>query len=176
MGNWTRHDTRALIEAAGERPFMSKWAVASIRRHHHEPDLVERIARLEDFVTETERTPFVWGRSDCTLMVADWAVRNGLPDSVADLRSTYASEDEARALIADNGGLVSLFGERAEAAGAVPVREPEFGCIAVIGSPHNPDRQWSAIWQGFHWIVRWGNAERAQWVPFTAKYLAMWRV
>src|SRR5690554_5794385 len=153
MGNWTRHDTRALIEAAGERPFMSKWAGKAIRRHHHEPDLVERIARLEDFVTETERTPFVWGRSDCTLMVADWAVWNGLLDSVADLRGTYATEGEARALIADNGGLVSLFGERAEAAGAVPIREPEFGCIAVIGSPHNPERQWSAIWQGFHWIV-----------------------
>lgn len=176
MGNWTRHDTRALIEAAEDRPVIAPWAVKTIRRHHHEPGLVERMARLETFVLDTDRTPHVWGERDCSLIMADWAMANGYADSAADLRGTYATEDECRAVLAARGGLVAVVGACADSIGLTPLHEPEFGCIAVIGSPHNPDRQWSAIWQGFSWLVRWGDGQGARWVPFKAKSLAMWRL
>lgn len=176
MTNWTRHDTRSLIEAAAERPAMSKWVVKTIRRHGHEPGIVERMGRLEDFITDTDRQPFVWGRSDCSLAIADWAVANGHPDAAADLRGAYSTESECRGLLAARGGLVETVQQCASLLGLRPLHEPEFGCIAVVGSPHNPDRQWSAIWQGFSWLVRWGDESGARWVPFTAKSLAMWRI
>lgn len=172
--NWTRHDTRALIEAAEDRPAMSAWAVRTIRRHHQEPGLVERMARLERFVLTC--SPHVWGQSDCTLAVADWVALNGHPDPGAEWRGTYDSEATCRALLARRGGLVSLIGACASEIGLKPIHEPEFGCIAVVGSPHNPARQWAAIWQGFRWMVKWGDESRAQWMPFLARPLAMWRV
>ncbi len=174
MANWTPHDTRALIEAAPRAPVMSKWAVATIRRHHHEPDLVERMARLEDFVLSC--SPHVWGKSDCSLAIADWVAANGHDDPGAPWRGTYSNEQECRALLQQRGGLVAHIADCAASVDLRPIHEPEFGCIAVIGSPHNPERQWSAIWQGFSWLVKWGDERAAQWVPFKAKSLAMWRV
>src|SRR5690606_38091186 len=96
--NWTRQDTRALIEAAQERPIMAKWVVQAIRRHHGEPGLVEKMARLEDFTLTA--APHVWGQSDCSLVIADWAMANGYPDAATDLRGTYSTEVECRAVLA----------------------------------------------------------------------------
>src|SRR5690606_40483460 len=105
MGNWTRHATRALIEAAGDRPIIAPWVVKTIRRHHHEPGLVMRMARLETFVLDTDRTPHVWGERDCSLVMADWAMANGYPDSATDLRDTYSTDDEYRTVLAARAGL-----------------------------------------------------------------------
>lgn len=177
MGNWTRHDTRALIEAASDHPIITKHVVQTIRRHHHEPGLVERMARLEMFVLDTDCQPHVWGQADCSLAMADWAMANGYPDSANDLRGTYATEQECRALLAARGGLIATVAACADRLGLARLHEPEFGCIAVVGSPHNPDRQWSAIWNGHRWLIRSiEGPERARWVPFAAKSLAMWRV
>lgn len=172
--NWTRQDTRALIEAAEERPAMSAWVVRVIRRHHGEPGLVERMAGLESFVSSC--SPHVWGQSDCSLAVADWAMAVGHADSATDLRGTYSTEAQCRAVLASRGGLVATVGGCAQAIGLSPIHEPELGCIAVIGSPHNEARQWAAIWQGFRWLVKWGDERSAQWMPFMAKPLAMWRI
>jgi len=132
------------------------------------------MARLESFVMTC--SPHVWGRSDCSLAVADWAMAAGHADSAADLRCTYSTETQCRAVLASRGGLIATVGGCAQAIGLSPIQEPEFGCIAVIGSSHNEDRQWAAIWQGFRWLVKWGDERSAQWMPFMAKPLAMWRV
>jgi hypothetical protein len=172
--NWSRHDTRALIEAAEERPVISAWAVRAIRRHHGEAGLVNRMARLESFARTC--SPHVWGQSDCSLVIADWVALNGHPDPGAGWRGTYDSEASCRALLVRRGGLVAHIGACASEIDLTPLHEPEFGCIAVIGSPHNETRQWAAIWQGFRWLVKWGDERSAQWMPFMAKPLAMWRV
>lgn len=174
MSNWTRHDTRALIEAAEYRPAMSSWAVKAIRRHHAEAGLVERMARLENFTLTC--TPHVWGQSDCSLDVASWVALNGYPDPGAEWRGAYDSEASSRALLERRGGLIAHIGACASAIGLSPVLEPEFGCIAVVGAKHDERRQWSAIWQGFRWLVKWGDGNAARWVPFAARPLAMWRV
>jgi len=176
MTNWTRHDTRALIEAAEERPRMSRKVVRIVRRHHGEDRLVERMALLEDFIRQTHARPFVWGASDCSLMVADWCVENGHGDPADAWRGTYATESECRALIAERGDLAAVVAGCASVAGLKPIVEPEFGCVAVIGSPHRADRQWSAIWNGRRWVVRWLSAAGPMWSPFVAKPLGMWRV
>lgn len=175
--NWTRHDTRALIEAAADRPCVSVGMVKAIRRHHGEDGLVERMARFERFVGETDATPHVWGVSDCSLMVADWCVANGYPDPAAELRGTYATEAECRAILEARGGLSNVVAACASLAGLAAIHEPEFGCVAVIGSPSRQSRQWSAIWNGHKWMVRWLSADgRPMWAPFIAKPLGMWRV
>ena len=172
--NWSRQDTRALIEAAVERPVMAKWVVQVIRRHHGEVGLVEKLARLEEFLLTVP--PHIWGVSDCSLAIADWAVANGHEDGAADLRGAYATEAECKALLAARGGLVAVVGACAAQLGLTPLHEPELGCIAVIGAPDRPDRQWAAIWSGHRWLVKWGDERSASWVPFAASPLALWRI
>lgn len=172
--NWTRHDTRALIEAVEERPAMSSWAVKAIRRHHCENGLIERMARLESFLLTA--APHVWGQSDCSLVIADWVALNGHADPAVHWRGTYDSEDACRALLERRGGLVAHIGACAESIGLTSIMEPEFGCIAVVGAAENSRRQWCAIWQGFRWLVKWGDGNAACWVPFAAPPLAMWRL
>lgn len=172
--NWTRHETRVLIESATDRPAMSVWAVKAVRRHGHEPGIVERIARLERFVLDA--SPHVWGLSDCSMVLADWAASNGHPDPGTGWRGTYDSEASCRALLERRGGLLNHIGICASVVGLTQVLEPEFGCIAVIGSTRNPDRQWGAIWNGFRWLVKRGDESRGVWTGFSAPALGMWRV
>lgn len=174
--NWTRQDTRVLIEKAADRPCISRGAVRVIHRHYAEPGLVERMARLEDFCERTNRLPLVWGLSDCSLLIADWALENGHDDAAAELRGAYDTEPGCRALLAARGGLLAVVGGCAAGLALTPLHEPEFGAIAVIGSLANPDRQWSAIWNGARWLVKWGNETAAPWTPFAAKSLRIWRV
>lgn len=174
--NWSRHETRTLIEAAKDRPCVSIGAVKTIRRHHGEDGLIERMARLERFA-DASTVPFVWGQSDCALLIADWVLANGYADPAAHLRGTYDNEDACAAILEADGGLSTVVGACAHAAGLRPILEPAFGCVAVIGSKHNRNRQWAAIWQGHRWMVRWiANDGRPTWALFAAKPLNMWAV
>lgn len=174
--NWTRADTRALIQAASEVPCMSRGVVTVIRQHYAEPGLVDRMARFEDFMDRTNGLPSIWGQSDCSLRIADWVVENGHADPAADWRGTYDSEGACRALLACRGGLIGHVATCAAEIGLEPISEPAFGSIAVIGASNNSDRQWSAIWGGKRWMVLWGNEQSARWTPFAAKPLGIWAV
>lgn len=176
MTNNSWQHIRGLWRAAEERPAASRGAIRALRRHFHEPSIVERMALLEDFLRQTERRPFVWGASDCSLMVADWCVANDRPDPAEAWRGAYTTEAECRALIAERGDLADVIAGCATIAGLKPIAEPTFGCVAVIGSPHNKDRQWAAIWSGCRWAVRWHSGETTRWSPFAAKALKMWEV
>lgn len=172
--NW--QEIRALWRAAEERPRASRGAVMVLRRHFHEPRIVERMAAFEDFIEQTSRQLFVWGQSDCSLMVADWCVWSGYEDPAAAWRGSYSDEAGCRALIAERGDLVAVVAACASVAHLTRIHEPEFGCVAVIGSPHRPERQWAAIWNGARWAVWFGNADHVQWEAMSAKALGMWRV
>lgn len=169
-------EIRRLWRAAEERPAVHRGVVAVLRKHFHEPDIVGRMAALEDFIRQTCRRQFRWGVSDCSLMVADWCVWVGRDDPAAALRSTYSDEASCRALVAARGDLAAVMTACAVSIGLTQVREPEFGCVAVIGSPKRPERQWAAIWNGARWLVWWGNETKSQWAPFAGKPLVMWRV
>lgn len=173
--NWTRQDTRDLIESSGVVIPISPWSVKVIRRHHNEPGLIEKISLLHQFTRD--ETPHVWGESDCALVVADWLVLNNNTDPAKRFRGSYSTKEECDDLLLSRGGLIGHISKCAEEIGLKEIREPEFGCIAVVGSPHSQERQWCAIWQGFRWIVKFGNSEseRSGWVPFAAKPLKMWR-
>lgn len=174
--NWTRHDTRALIEAADDVPRITPGAVRVIRRHYAEDGLIERMARFERFINATNGLPSVWGETDCSLRIADWVAENGHPDPGAEWRGTYDSESTCRTLLERRGGLVGHIAACAAEIGLKPIHEPEFGSIAVVGALSNPHRQWSAIWGGRRWMVLWGNEVSARWMPFAAKPLGIWAV
>ena len=175
--NWTRSDTRALFEAARDVPHITRGAVRVVRRHAAEDGLIERMARFERFCAATDPLPHAWGTSDCSILVADWVQENGHPDPAAHLRGTYGSEPECGALLARHGGLLPLFKTcMEERAGLRAILEPRFGAVAIIGSSHNEGRQWAAIWNGYRWMVKWGDATKARWTPFAARPLGMWAV
>jgi hypothetical protein len=176
MTNWSRHDTRALIEAAGESPRISIGAVRTVRRHHGEDGLVERMARFERFMAATNATPHIWGVSDCSLMVADWVKANGYGDPAENWRRQYASEAECNRLLLARGGLSQVAAACAMVAGLKSILEPEFGCVAAIGSPSAPERQFAAIWNGHRWMVRWLSKGGPTWAGFIAPAIGMWRV
>lgn len=173
-------EIRTLWRAAEERPVASRAVLRIMRRHFHEPNIVDRMAAFDDFVRQTSMQGqcdgFQWGVSDCTLRIADWCLFNGHEDPAAAWRGQYDDEASCRALIAERGDLTDVVDGCAISVGLKRIHEPEFGCIAVVGSKSVPDRQWGAIWNGARWTVWLGNAESVQWQPLMARALTMWRV
>lgn len=176
MQNNTWQHIRGIWRAAGDRPVASRGAVEVLRRHFAEDGIVERMARFEAFCERTNALPFVWGKSDCSLLVADWAVENGHDDPAAAWRGKYSTEEQCRALVAERGGLRDVIAACAFSVGLKPLREPAFGAVGVIGSERNPERQWGTIWNGRRWMTWWGDERSARWTPFAAKPLGIWRV
>lgn len=105
-----------------------------------------------------------WSGQDCTLYIADWSIIRTGKDPADDLRGTYATEDEATAIIERAGGYVPLMMARMFDAGWGSVKEASDGDVAVVsvrlGQGHHVDRP--AIFHRKHWFVRW---ERAT-IPF----------
>lgn len=112
------------------------------------------------------------GTVDCCLCLADWAVANGHTDPARHLRGQYHDEAGFRDIISAAGGMVPVVGRCVLAIGGKPIQYPYEGVIGVIGSPRNIDRQWGAIFDGRHWIVR----NEAGFIRLTAPVLAVWSI
>lgn len=97
------------------------------------------MADLEAFLKDMARRPFVWGEHDCSLILADWWLANhGGEDPAAELRGTYANEEECHALLDDHGGLLGMVRDMAFDVGALPREgnpEPgDFGVMEAAGT------------------------------------------
>lgn len=88
------------------------------------------------------------GLHDCCAFPADWAIECGRPDPMAAWRGTYATEDEALALIEEAGGLTALFAKGMAEAGIPTTRLIETGTIAVI---RIGDHEAGAVFTGKRW-------------------------
>lgn len=168
--NAHRQRVRALLEAAVDKPRLGRRVVRVLRRHGSEAGIVERVAAFQRFYAEQRTRPFVWGRADCSLFVADWAMALGHGDPAAHLRGQYETALGCRRLLRKAGGIQSVVGQCAESIGMRPVEDPTFGAIAVIGAADDEWQQWSAIWDGSRWLVKWDD----DLVGFSAKPLAIW--
>lgn len=169
-------EIRRLWGAAEERPRASRGAVMVLRRHFAEAGIVERMARLERFCGQTDAQPFIWGVVDCSLLLADWGLANGHADAGAEWRGRYDDEASCRALVAEHGTLRDVVADCFEGIGCRQIVEPELGAVAVIGSIHNPTRQWGAIWNGARWLVKGGVRGTDRWVSIAAMPLGIWRI
>jgi hypothetical protein len=68
-------------------------------------------------INDAQKKPFVWGAHDCCLFASDCAKAITGVDAAGLWRGSYVSEEEAAALIASAGGLVSLVTSACSAAG-----------------------------------------------------------
>lgn len=88
--------------------------------------------RVKAFVQTLARQPFAWGERDCVMILADWWLINHGVDLAADLRGTYRTEEECRAVLAREGGVLRLVARRLRAAGAERAVRAEAGAIGVL--------------------------------------------
>jgi hypothetical protein len=87
--------------------------------------------QLADYLREAARLPFVWGRHDCAMFIADWVRLRTGRDGAAALRGRYASPEEA-ARMHGALGLAGTVRQCAAAAGLARTRSPQPGDIAVL--------------------------------------------
>jgi hypothetical protein len=129
---------------------------------------------LADFLKREGARPWGWGGAgggtDCSLILADWCIRNGHQDPAEGLRGAYGTELECARLVKRAGGLLQLLTERFAAIGLEVVDTPAPGVIGCIGI--GGWRQWGGIFDGEHWAVRL----REGIVGVTAAPLKMWAV
>jgi hypothetical protein len=109
---------------------------------------------FDAFAEDHLKKGWPWGMVDCGLALADWLVWNGLDDPAADLRHCYVDEAGCFDLVEARGGLLSIVEGIAMRVELTPLSEPEYGAVAVIGSPTAMRRQWGAIFDGHGWRVR----------------------
>ena len=94
---------------------------------------VERVGvRLSAFLSAKSRAPLAWGRDDCLMDVADWALALTGVDPAAPWRGTYDDESGADAILAAHGGLVGLLDYGLVAAGWRRTCAPQPGDIGAI--------------------------------------------
>jgi len=90
------------------------------------------------FLRLESETPFAWGHSDCSMLLANWFRHVHGVDPAPWLRGTYSTQKEKLAVLAANRGLQRLVTRIARAAGCSRTTHPvtgDFGLIAVRGQP-----------------------------------------
>lgn len=94
---------------------------------------------LTEFLIRQSGRPFEWGKSDCSLLLADWWLHIHGTDPAHWLRGTYSGSGGKDAVLATHGGLQRLVSRVASEAGASRTDEPatgDFGVIAVGDTPY----------------------------------------
>jgi hypothetical protein len=134
--------------------------------------MAELVASLVSFLETNNALSWRAGTVDCCIVLADWAVALGHPDPASHLRGRYDSDDGFRQIIAAAGGAVPVVERCVKKIGGERVDRPLPGAIGVIGSPHNIERQWGAIFDGQRWLVRFSNG----FAPMAASSLAIWKI
>lgn len=85
---------------------------------------------LREFVGQLENRPVTWGRDDCCAFPARWIEKC---TGVEPPFPTYDTEDEARMLIAQAGGLHSMWSEVAHKIGFLSCPyEPKLGDVGLV--------------------------------------------
>jgi len=130
------------------------------------------MADLPDFLAENGALTWEWGSVDAGMAVADWALANGHGDPLALYRGTYDDEAGWLAPVVKRGGVLPIVSDGCARAGLLAVGVLSVGAIGVIGSLTAPTRQWGAIWDGEHWLVRGADG----FAPMSAPALGMWGV
>ena len=108
------------------------------------PDWQPRLAAL---FAARQAEPFAWGRFDCCLFAADAVLAVTGHDPAAELRGTYATEQEAAHVLRRVGGVAGVAIRRAG-----PVVVPQLAQPGDVGlSMLDPERPSLAVWGGGAW-------------------------
>lgn len=90
---------------------------------------------LFEYLGEVSERRFGYGELDCCTFMADWLIRRGLPDAMADRRGTYATRTEYRRLIRGEGGLLASCRRRFAAIGLVQRAAAAPGDVCLVAAP-----------------------------------------
>lgn len=88
---------------------------------------------LAEYLAEVARRRFAYGANDCATLMADWLVRLGLPDPMADLRGSYETHAGWRRVSRREGGMLASCRRRFVL--IEETRAPVAGDVALIASP-----------------------------------------
>lgn len=101
---------------------------------------------LDALLSARLNAPFVWGQHDCCLFAADAVLAITGQDLAASLRGTYATEEEAAALVQSLGGVAALVTARlGDPMPSALARPGDVGLVEIDG------RQSLAVCIGRHW-------------------------
>lgn len=107
---------------------------------------------LEQFLETMAATPFVDGKADCALTIADWVmVARGCPDPAHDLRGQYSTALGRERLLKRRGGLKAVMTVCAERAGLEPTRRPKRGDVGIVAMS---GQRLAAICLGKSWAAK----------------------
>ncbi len=130
------------------------------------------MADLFDTLNVWKAVPFVWGRSDCMMVLADWVWQVRGVDPAADVRGRYHDEASCEAVTGFISRPVEVMGHYAARAGLEQVQQARPGDVAIIQIGNH---QLGALWNGQAWVSK---SERGVHVahPRFATPLACWEV
>nr|WP_314431402.1 hypothetical protein [uncultured Brevundimonas sp.] len=112
---------------------------------------------LDAFLEVMARRPFVDGRHDCALTVAEWVtVATGCPDPAAHLRGRYSTALGRERLLRRLGGLEAVMIDCAHRAGRSETANPVRGDVGLIESR---GQQLAAICLGERWAIQGAGIE-----------------
>lgn len=107
---------------------------------------------LDAFLERMAATPFVDGKADCALTVADWVVAaTGCDDPAHDLRGRYSTALGRERLLKRKGGLHAVMAGCAIRAGLLPASTPERG---DVGTLRHGGQVLAGICMGERWAVK----------------------
>jgi hypothetical protein len=136
----------------------------------HAPAASDRTTLLAAFLRSRIGLPFVWGRTDCALFVADWVRAATGRDGAKGLRGRYACEASARATLAGTS-LLRTVDRCARGIGLARTRTPVAGDIGIVLAP-GPI---CAIRTASGWVCQ-GDFVLERWPAAGVRLLMAWRV
>src|SRR5690349_12499028 len=89
---------------------------------------MDRCSLLQEYIEECRHRPFVWGSWDCCQFAAQWVYLLTGTDFRASFPA-YSNEDEARAILAESGGLIALASSLLT---EIPVAHAKVGDLVLV--------------------------------------------
>jgi hypothetical protein len=90
---------------------------------------------LAEYLAEVTGRRWQFGSLDCCTFMADWLVRLGMPDPMADRRGTYSTHRQYRTLLNSEGGLLASCERRFTAIGLEIRANADVGNVAIVLAP-----------------------------------------
>ncbi len=130
------------------------------------------MACLFDTINRWKATPFVWGQSDCMIVLADWVMEVRGVDPAADIRGRYHDEASCEAVTGFMSRPLEVAARRFEDVGLGRVGAAQIGDVALISIGN---QVLGAIWNGAGWVSKSERGAHAAHPRFT-QVLACWGV
>lgn len=90
---------------------------------------------LADYLAGLAHTRFAYGSCDCATLMANWLVRLGYADPMADRRGSYCKIEEYLEAVASEGGFKKSCRNRFASIGLIRTRSPAAGDVALVLAP-----------------------------------------